>query len=86
MREDVIITCAVTGDDPKVTKSPHCPVTPAEIANSAVEAVKAGAAVVHIHVRDPVTRQMSMDPALYREVVKNIRESGVEAIINLTAG
>jgi uncharacterized protein (DUF849 family) len=86
MRREVIITCAVTGDDSKVTKSPYCAVTPQEIAQSAIDAAKAGAAIVHIHVRDPETRGYSMETKLYREVVKVIRDSGVDVIINLTAG
>lgn len=86
MRSEVIITCAVTGDDSKVTKSPYCAVTPQEIAQSAIDAAKAGAAIVHIHVRDPDTRGYSMETKLYREVVKIIRDSGVDVIINLTAG
>jgi len=60
MNSDVIITCAITGDDTKVTKSPHCPITPEQIAASAVEAARAGAAIVHIHVRDPETGAFSM--------------------------
>lgn len=86
MRNEVIITCAVTGDDSKVTKSPHCAVTPSEIAQSAIEAAKAGAAIVHIHVREPETGAYSMETKYYREVVKTIRESGVDVIVNLTAG
>jgi uncharacterized protein (DUF849 family) len=86
MRNEVIITCAVTGDDSKVTKSPYCAVTPTEIAQSAIEAAKAGAAIVHIHVRDPETRAYSMETRYYREAVKTIRESGVDVIVNLTAG
>ncbi len=86
MRSDVIITCAVTGDDSKVTKSPYCAVTPQDIAQSAIEAAQAGAAIVHVHVRDPATGAYSMEPALYREVVKTIRESGTDVIVNLTAG
>lgn len=86
MNHDVIITCAVTGDDTKVTKSPHCPVTPEQIANSAVEAARAGAAIVHIHVRDPDTGAFSMETKHYREVVKRIRESGVDVLVNLTCG
>ena len=82
----VIITCAVTGDDTKVTKSPHCPVTPQQIAAAAVDAAKAGAAIVHIHVRDPETGAFSMETRHYREVVKHIRESGVDVIVNLTCG
>ena len=86
MNPDVMITCAVTGDDTKVTKSPHCPVTPEQIAASAVEAARAGAAIVHIHVRDPATGAFSMQTRHYREVVKRIRESKVDVIVNLTCG
>ncbi len=86
MNQDVIITCAVTGDDSKVTKSPHCAITPAEIAATAIEAARAGAAVVHIHVRDPDTGAFSMETRHYREVVRRIRESGVDVIVNLTCG
>lgn len=86
VRNEVIVTCAVTGDDSKVTKNPHCAVTPQEIAQSAIEAAQAGAAVAHIHVRDPETGAYSMETKHYREVVKIIRESGVDVIINLTGG
>jgi len=86
MNYDVIITCAVTGDDTKVTKSPHCAVTPEQIANTAIEAAKAGAAIVHIHVRNPETGAFSMETKYYREVVKLIRESKVDVIVNLTCG
>jgi uncharacterized protein (DUF849 family) len=86
MNPDVIITCAVTGDDTKVTKSPHCAITPEQIANTAIEAAKAGAAIVHIHVRDPETGAFSMETRHYREVVKRIRESKVDVIVNLTCG
>lgn len=86
MNHDVIITCAVTGDDTKVTKSPHCAVTPQQIAAAAVDAAKAGAAIVHIHVRDPETGAFSMETRHYREVVKRIRESGTDVIVNLTCG
>ena len=86
LNHDVMITCAVTGDDTKVTKSPHCAVTPAEIANSAIEAAKAGAAIVHIHVREPETGTFSMETKHYREVVRLIRESKVDVIVNLTCG
>ena len=86
MNNDVMITCAVTGDDTKVTKSPHCAVTPEQIANTAIEAAKAGAAIVHIHVRDPETGGFSMETRLYREVVKRIRESGTDVLVNLTCG
>ncbi|MGO9803319.1 MAG: 3-keto-5-aminohexanoate cleavage protein [Steroidobacteraceae bacterium] len=86
MNSDVIITCAVTGDDTKVTKSPHCPITPEQIAASAVEAARAGAAIVHIHVRDPQSGAFSMATRHYREVVQRIRDSKVEVIVNLTCG
>ena len=86
MNQDVIITCAVTGDDTKVTKSPHCAVTPEQIAATAVEAAQAGAAIVHIHVRNPETGTFSMETKYYREVVKRIRESKVDVIVNLTCG
>ena len=86
MNSEVFITCAVTGDDTKVTKSPHCAVTPEQIANSAIDAARAGAAIVHIHVRDPATGAFSMETRHYREVVKRIRESKVDVIVNLTCG
>ena len=86
MNSDVIITCAVTGDDTKVTKSPYCAITPEQIASTAIEAAKAGAAIVHIHVRDPETGAFSMETRHYREVVKRIRESKVDVIVNLTCG
>ncbi|WP_037579032.1 BKACE family enzyme [Phaeacidiphilus oryzae] len=86
MNRNVIITCALTGAGDTVRKSPHVPVTPEEIARNAVEAAEAGAAVVHIHVRDPETGDPARDPALYREVVERIRETGTDVVINLTAG
>ena len=86
MNNDVMITCAITGDDTKVTKSPHCAVTPAEIAAAAVDAAKAGAAIVHIHVREPETGAFSMETRHYRAVVKAIRESGTDVLVNLTCG
>lgn len=86
MNHEVIISCAVTGDDTKVTKSPHCAVTPAQIAATSIAAAQAGAAIVHIHVRDPETGTFSMETRHYREVVKIIRESGVDVIVNLTCG
>ncbi|HTT02958.1 MAG TPA: 3-keto-5-aminohexanoate cleavage protein [Steroidobacteraceae bacterium] len=86
MNSDVIITCAVTGDDTRVTKSPHCPITPEQIAGSALEAARAGAAIVHIHVRDPQTGAFSMQTRHYREVVQRIRDSGSDVIVNLTCG
>jgi uncharacterized protein (DUF849 family) len=86
MNPEVMITCAVTGDDTKVTKSPYCAVTPEQIANTAIEAAEAGAAIVHIHVRNPETGVFSMETKYYREVVKRIRESKVDVIVNLTCG
>ncbi|MGQ4716979.1 3-keto-5-aminohexanoate cleavage protein [Streptomyces anulatus] len=86
VNQDVIITCALTGAGDTVGRSPHVPVTPEQIAASAVEAAGAGAAVVHIHVREPETGVPSRDPRLYREVVERIRETGTDVVINLTAG
>lgn len=86
MNWDVFITCAITGSGGTVGKSPHVPVTPEQIATSAIDAAKAGAAVVHIHVRDPDTGIGSRDTALYAEVAERIRDSGVDVVLNLTAG
>lgn len=86
MNQDVIITCAVTGAGDTVGKSPHVPVTPAQIARAAIDAAKAGAAIVHIHVRDPMTGKGGRDPAHFREVVERIRKSGTDVVLNLTAG
>ncbi|UWU75839.1 3-keto-5-aminohexanoate cleavage protein [Bradyrhizobium huanghuaihaiense] len=85
MISEVFITCAVTGGGNSVEHSPHVPVTPEQIADSAIEAARAGAAVVHIHVRDPETRRGSRDLALYRAVVERIRQSDVNPVLNLTA-
>ena len=82
----MIVTCALTGAGDTVGRSPHVPVTPAQIAAGAVEAANAGAAVVHIHVRDIETGSPSRDVALYREVVQRVKASGVDVVINLTAG
>jgi uncharacterized protein (DUF849 family) len=86
MNRDVIITCAVTGAADTVGKSNKVPVTPEQVAAAAIEAAKAGAAVAHIHVRNPKTGKGSRDVALFREAVKRVRESGTDIIINLTAG
>ncbi|WP_439590228.1 3-keto-5-aminohexanoate cleavage protein [Hydrogenophaga sp.] len=86
MNHDIILTCAITGGDDVASKFPHLPVTPQQIAESAVDAARAGAAVVHIHVRDPATGKPSMELALYRETVERIRDSGVDVVINLTTG
>lgn len=81
-----MIACALTGAADTTKKNPAVPVTPEQIARSGIEAAKAGAAIVHIHVRDPLTGRPSMDLALYREVVDRIRSSGVDVVINLTTG
>ena len=86
MQRKVMIACAVTGSADTPGRNPAVPVTPAQIAQSAIDAAKAGAAIVHIHVRDPQTTKPSMDPALYREVVERIRGSGTDVVINLTTG
>jgi uncharacterized protein (DUF849 family) len=82
----VIITCAVTGAGDTVGRHPGVPVTPEQVADAAIEAAKAGAAVAHVHVRDPETGKGSRDPALFREAVERIRDSGTDVVINLTAG
>lgn len=87
MSRPVIITCAVTGGSPEIAaRSPYLPITPEEIANECISAAKAGAAVAHIHVRDLVDKSESMDIELYREVVRRIRESDTDIVINLTTG
>ncbi|KAA3623575.1 MAG: 3-keto-5-aminohexanoate cleavage protein, partial [Proteobacteria bacterium] len=86
MNPEVVITCAVTGAGDTVGKHPGVPVTPQQIAESAVEAAKAGAAIVHCHVRDPETGKGSRDVALYSEVMDRIRSSGVAVVVHLTAG
>ena len=86
MNWDAFITCAITGSGETVGKHPAIPVTPDEIADSAIEAAKAGAAVVHLHVRDPETGRGARDPALFRQVVEKIRASDTDVVLNLTAG
>ncbi|MGJ9412163.1 3-keto-5-aminohexanoate cleavage protein [Aeromicrobium sp. CF4.19] len=86
MNENVIITCAVTGAADTVSRSEHVPVTPEAIADSAIAAARAGAAIVHVHVRDIETGQGSRDVALYRETVRLIRAADVDVVLNLTAG
>ena len=82
----VIITCAVTGGGAMTKNSKYVPVTPPAIAQECIAAAKAGAAVVHIHVRDPETGAPEMRPDLYREVVARVRDSGTDVLINLTTG
>ena len=86
MNTEVFITCAVTGAGATTARSELVPVTPSEIAAAALEAAQAGAAIAHIHVRDPATGGPSRDVALYREVVEQIRSSDVDVVLNLTAG
>jgi len=86
MNREVFITCAVTGSGSTQDRSPHVPRSPQQIAESAIEAAKAGAAVVHCHVRDPETGAPSRDPKLYRELTERIRDSSVDVVLNLTAG
>jgi 3-dehydrocarnitine:acetyl-CoA trimethylamine transferase len=86
MQRKVMISCAVTGSADTPGRNPAVPVTPAQIAQSAIDAAKAGAAIVHIHVRNPETTRPSMNPAHYREVVERIRGSGSDVLINLTTG
>ena len=86
MNTEVFITCAVTGSGDTAGKSDKVPVTPKQIADDAVAAAKAGAAIAHCHVRDPETGAPARDVALYREVVERIREADTDVVINLTAG
>jgi uncharacterized protein (DUF849 family) len=86
MKPTVNLTCAVTGNAPPHPKHPKFPITPAEICDAVVEAARAGASAAHIHVRDPQTGGGSRDPALFREVVDRIRSTGVDIVLNLSAG
>ncbi len=86
MNREVFITCAITGSGGTQDRSPHVPRSPAQIAEAAIAAAKAGAAIVHCHVRDPETGKPARDPALYREVTERIRESATDVVLNLTAG
>ena len=86
MNDEVIITCAVTGAGQTVGLHPAIPVTPEQIANAAIEAAEAGAAIAHIHVRDVETGKGNRDPALFRDVVQRIRDSRTDVVINLTTG
>jgi uncharacterized protein (DUF849 family) len=83
---EAFITCAVTGAGDTTGRSPLVPVTPEAIADAAVEAARTGAAVAHIHVRDPETGRGARNPALYRQAVERVRASGVDVVLNLTAG
>ena len=83
---DVFITCAVTGSGGSQDKSPHVPRSPEQIANAAIDAAKAGAAVVHCHVREPDTGAPSRRTELYREVTDRIRAADTDVVLNLTSG
>lgn len=86
MNGKTVLTCAVTGNLMTPEISPHLPVTPAQIAKQALDAAKAGASIVHLHVRDPKTAKGSMDLDLYRELVERIRDQNEDIILNLTTG
>ncbi|MBT4521828.1 MAG: 3-keto-5-aminohexanoate cleavage protein [Halieaceae bacterium] len=84
--DKVILSCAVTGGMEFNRKHPHVPITPKQIAQDALAAARAGASVVHLHVRDPETGNGSQDPKLFREVVDRVRDSNIDVVINLTCG
>lgn len=86
MNHEVVLTCALTGAGDTAGKSEHVPVTPEEIANSAIEAARAGASVVHVHVRNVDTGKGGRDLAHFREVVERIKESDTDIVLNLTVG
>lgn len=86
MNRKVMITCAITGAGDTADKHPNLPITPRQIADAAIKAAKAGAAIVHLHVRDPETGGISHELALFRETVEYIREEDTDVLINLTAG
>lgn len=86
MNRDVFITCAVTGSGGTQDRSPNVPRSPKQIADSAIAAAKAGAAIVHCHVRDPETGTPSRDLSYYREVTSRIRDADIDVVLNLTAG
>jgi uncharacterized protein (DUF849 family) len=86
MNEEVIVTCAVTGAGDSVGRSPHVPVTPSQIAAACIEAAEAGAAIVHVHVRNPETGKAARTVAYYEEVVGIVRDSKTDVVLNLTCG
>ncbi|WP_448955425.1 3-keto-5-aminohexanoate cleavage protein [Labrys neptuniae] len=86
MSRKTILTCAVTGNITTRAQHPRLPITPKEIAQAAIEASKAGAAVAHIHARDPVTERGSRDVELFREIIARIRDGGSDIILNLSTG
>jgi len=86
INKEVFITCAVTGSGATAERSPHVPRSPKQIADAAIEAAEAGAAVVHCHVRDPETGAPSRDPILYRELTEHVRAANTDVVLNLTSG
>jgi uncharacterized protein (DUF849 family) len=86
MNQEVVLTCAVTGAGDSVGRSPHVPVTAEQIANACIEAAEAGAAVVHVHVRDPLTGKAARKVEYYEDVVERIRQSNTDVVLNLTCG
>ncbi|MCW4153390.1 3-keto-5-aminohexanoate cleavage protein [Halomonas sp. 18H] len=86
MNRNVILTCAVTGAGDTTAKNPNVPVTPRQIADSCIEAARAGASIAHIHVRDPQTGGISHSLDHFREVMERVRESDTDIVMNITAG
>ena len=86
MNRNIIISAAISGSGPTEKKTPHLPITPKQLADEAIAVAKAGAAIAHIHVRDPKTGAASRDIHLYKEVVDRIRQESTDVIINLTTG
>ncbi len=86
MITEAFVTCAVTGAGDTAGRSPNVPVTPEQIADAAIDAARAGAAIAHLHVRDPESGRGSRDPSLYRAAVERIRAADVDVVLNLTAG
>src|SRR3954469_9651807 len=83
--DKVIISCAVTGSVHTPTMSPYLPLTPDQIAEQAIEAAEAGAAILHLHARDPADGSPSYDPAIFEQFVPRIR-AATDAVINITTG
>jgi uncharacterized protein (DUF849 family) len=86
MNPEVVLTCAVTGAGDSVGRSPHVPVTAEQIAGACIEAAQAGAAVVHVHVRDPATGKAARAVEYYEDVVERVRQSNTDVVLNLTCG
>lgn len=86
MLSETVITCAITGAGDTAGKSPHVPITPKQVADACIEAAQAGAAIVHVHVRDPETGKGARNPEFYREAIGRVRESGTDVVLNITAG